>query len=201
MIYKFWVFSVFAYFYLSLSICSDVLAQSPESKLKVGETAINFKGTDQFGNEFELAKTLEKGPVVLLFYRGHWCPYCNKQLSQMEDSLDFITDKGGIVVAVTPEKPEYIDQTIEKTNASFLILHDKDLNIMNKYGVGFELSDIIVDKYLSRGRDLDIINGNNGANLPVPATYIISQENEILYVFYDVDYRKRATVGKILEKL
>jgi len=188
-------------FLILLFNTNTIWGQPPTSKLNVGDEAINFTSIDQFGDKFELAKALEEGPVVLLFYRGYWCPYCNKQLSQMEDSLSFITDKGGIVVAVTPEKPEYIAKTIKKTDASFLILHDKDLSIMNKYGVSFELSESIIDKYLNRGRDLTIINGDNGSNLPVPATYIVSQDNKILYAFYDVNYKKRATVGKILKNL
>lgn len=200
MIHRFSIFGIVLYATFSL-LSNDLLGQSPTSELKVADEAINFTGVDQFGNSFELVKALEKGPVVLLFYRGHWCPYCNKQLSQMEDSLSFILDKGGIVVAVTPEKPEYIAKTIEKTDASFLILHDEDLSIMNAYGVSFELSDVLVNKYLNRGRDFNVINGTNGSNLPVPATYIISQENKILYVFYDADYKKRVTVGKILNNL
>ncbi|MGL1888433.1 MAG: AhpC/TSA family protein [Reichenbachiella sp.] len=175
--------------------------QAPQSVVKIGDNAINFSGFDQFGDDFNLSKALEDGPVVLLFYRGHWCPYCRKQLSQMEDSLSFITDRGGIVVAVTPEKPEYIEKTIKKTDASFYIIHDKDLRIMNAYGVSFELEDMMVEKYKNEGIDVMATNGDNGAFLPVPATYIISQKNKLLYVFYDPDYKKRATVKKILQNL
>lgn len=177
------------------------MAQEAPFQLNVGDEALNFQGIDQNGKAFELYDALEKGPVVLMFYRGFWCPHCNKQLSQMEDSLNFITDKGGIVVAVTPEKPENINKTIDKTGASFKIIHDKDLSIMNTYHVAFRMEEALLKKYKKWGIDLDSANGENGPNLPVPATYIIGQDKKILFAFFDPDYKKRATVGKILQNL
>ncbi|WP_422361103.1 peroxiredoxin-like family protein [Reichenbachiella sp.] len=179
----------------------QVMAQEAPFQLNEGEEALNFKGVDQNGKSFELYEALEKGPVVLMFYRGFWCPHCNKQLSQMEDSLNFIVEKGGIVVAVTPEKPESIAKTVDKTGASFKIIHDKDLSIMNTYHVAFKMEEALLKKYKKWGIDLDAANGDNGPNLPVPATYIIGQDKKILYAFFDPDYKKRATVGKILQNL
>ena len=167
----------------------------------VGDIAPNFRGVDQFGNEFKLSKVLKKSPVVLIFYRGHWCPYCNKQLSQLEDSLNFIQEKGGVVVAVTPEQPKGIDQTMKKTGASFKIIHDKDIKIMKQYNVGFELDEELIIRYKRKKLMVEENNGANGPNLPVPATYIINTDGRILYSFYDPDYKNRATVRKILENL
>ncbi|MFY0626347.1 MAG: AhpC/TSA family protein [Reichenbachiella sp.] len=179
----------------------NISAQSPTSPFVVGDEAPNFSGIDQFGRNFDLKEVTNKGPVVLMFYRGYWCPYCNKQLSQMEDSLSFITEKGGTVVAVTPEQPEGIEKTIKKTKASFVILHDKDLKIMNQYDVGFRIDEDVLRKSKSRINYIEKNNGSNGPNLPVPATYIIGQDGKIMHAFYDPDYKKRATVGKILENL
>ena len=176
-------------------------AQNPKSKYGVGDVAPNFQGIDQFGNDFNLKQTLKKKPVVLMFYRGYWCPYCNRQLSQLEDSLGFIQERGGVVVAVTPEQPQGIEKTIEKTDASFLIIHDQDLKIMKQYGVDFTLSDETLRKYKKNNMMVSENNGSNGPNLPVPATYIINTDSRILYSFYDPDHRKRATVKKILENL
>ncbi|UXX80563.1 AhpC/TSA family protein [Reichenbachiella carrageenanivorans] len=177
------------------------LAQEAPFQLNPGDKALNFKSVDQNGETFELYEALKKGPVVLMFYRGFWCPHCNKQLSQMEDSLNFITEKGGIVVAVTPEQPESVQKTVDKTGASFKILYDQDLAIMNTYHVAFKLEEAILEKYNNWGIDLAVTNGDNGPNLPVPATYIIGQNKKILYAFFDPDYKKRATVGKILQNL
>ncbi len=187
--------------WLAVLMPTQSLGQSQTSKYQIGDLAPNFVGQDQFGNKIELNETLKKSPVVLMFYRGYWCPYCNKQLAQLEDSLSFITDKGGVVIAVTPEQPEGIKKTIEKTGASFLIIHDKDLKIMKEYGISFEMEETLLKRYKKKGLMVEENNGANGPNLPVPATYIINTDGRILYAFYDPDYKNRATVRKILENL
>ena len=144
---------------------------------------------------------LKRGPVVLMFYRGAWCPYCNKQLLQLQDSLELINEHSGTVVAVTPETILSIGKTVEKTNAEFRIIHDENLCIMKNYDVAYELEASVLKRYKKTGIDLDSANGSNGANLPVPATYIIGQDGKIVYAFFDPDYTKRATVHKILENL
>jgi peroxiredoxin len=189
---------VLLFFSLSFTL---VKGQSEPFEIKKGEIALDFEAKDQFGNTFKLYEAIEKGPVVLMFYRGYWCPYCNEQLSELQDSLSFITEKGGVVVAVTPEKPANVNKTIKKTDASFKIIHDRDLKIMNAYHVAFELEEGLIKKYKRWGIDLDKNNGDNGPNLPVPATYIIGQDKKIIFSFFDPDHKKRATVGKILQNL
>ena len=177
------------------------LAQEKPYELKIGETAPNFTAKDQDGQAVELYKILEKSPVVLMFYRGAWCPYCNKQLSEIQDSLKFINEKGGVVIAVTPEQPEFVQKTIKKTNASFKIIHDKDLKVLKAYHVNYTLSDAMLKNFgRARKRMLDA-NKDNGPNLPVPATYIIGQDKKVLYAFFDPDHTKRATIGNILKNL
>ncbi len=176
-------------------------SQQKPTALHIGDKAINFSGIDQAGNPVELFDILKTNPVVLMFYRGEWCPYCNKQLSEIQDSLSFINDKGGVVLAVTPEQPFSIDKTIEKTNASFRIIHDKDLSIMKAYQVAYKMKTPLLKKYKRHGIDIKAANRENGQNLPVPATYVISQDKTILYAFFDPDFTKRATVSKILQNL
>jgi len=94
----------------------------------------------------------------------------------MEDSLSFITEKGGTVVAVTPEQPEGIQKTIEKTKSSFKIIHDSDLEIMKLFSVDFTISDRLNKRYTKKGLYVEKNNGSNGPNLPVPATYIIGSD-------------------------
>lgn len=182
-------------------LATTAFAQESPYSLSVGENAPDFVGVDQHGESMSLSAELEKGPVVLIFYRGAWCASCNKQLSELEDSLSFITQKGGTVLAVTPEKPNWIDRTISNTKASFKIIHDKDLNIMNAYHVTFRVQDVVLQKYRSVGINLFEVNGDNGPNLPVPATYIIGQDGKIMFSFFDPDHSTRATVGQILQNL
>lgn len=169
--------------------------------LKVGDIAPSFNAKDQDGNSVSLEESLKKGPVVLLFYRGQWCPYCNKQLSHFSDSLQMLKDKKATILAVTPETSDGIRKTIEKTRASFPVLEDAGLAIMKAYRVNFAVDENTISKYKGYGIDFDKANGANGANLPVPATYVIGTDGKLKYVFFNTDYRKRVSVKDILNNL
>ena len=169
--------------------------------LKVGDTAPDFKVKDNDGKDISLKKALKKGPVVMLFYRGQWCPYCNKQLSHFNDSLAMITAKGASVLAITPETPENVKKTVEKTKSAFPIVEDEGLAIMKMYKVNFAVDEKTITKYKGYGIDFEKANGANGANLPVPATYVIGKDGKIKYAFFNVDYKKRASVQDILDNL
>jgi len=118
-------------FLLSLVFLNTILlAQEKPEGLFINSKAPDFKATDQYGKEIRLKDVLKDSAVVLIFYRGQWCPYCNKQLKKLEDSLQLIKDKGARLIAITPEKPEFISKTIEKTKASYPLIYDKDMKIM-----------------------------------------------------------------------
>ncbi len=176
------------------------IAQDPQG-LNVNDVAPEFSAKDQFGKEVNLKALLKKGPVVVLFYRGQWCPFCNKQLSEMQDSLSIITGKGATVVAVTPEKPENILKTIEKTKASFSVLFDDGLKIMKGYKVSYDVDAPTIEKYKGYGIDFSAANGDNGASLPVPAVYIINKKGKIAYRYFNTDYRFRPSVNELAAHL
>lgn len=178
-----------------------MMAQDAPKGLNVDDNAPGFVAKDQDGKTVSLEKQLKKGPVVLIFYRGQWCPYCNKQLKRLEDSLSLITAKGASLIAVTPEKQENIKKTIEKTKASYPILFDDGLKIMKSYDVAFAVDANTVEKYKKYGIDFSEANGNNGANLPVPAVFVINKDGKIVFRHFDPDYTKRASVDEILKHL
>lgn len=178
-----------------------ILAQDAPKGLNVNDKAPFFTAKDQNEKAVSLEGQLKKGPVVLMFYRGQWCPYCNKQLMQLEDSLQLITAKGATLIAVTAEKPENISKTIEKTKAVFPILFDDSLSIMKSYDVAFAVDAKTIKTYKKYGIDFNEANGKNGANLPVPALYIISSEGKITYKYFNPDYTKRPSVAEIVEHL
>src|ERR1700733_9129732 len=141
--------------------------QSAPEGMFLGSKAPDFKGKDPEGKEVRLKDLLKKGKVGLIFYRGQWCPYCNKELTRLEDSLQLIKDKGATLIAVTPEKPESIIKTITKTKASFPILFDDGLKIMKAYDVAFEVPENTITRYKNAGLDIEANNGTNGKFLPV----------------------------------
>jgi peroxiredoxin len=188
--------------FVALAYQTTILsAQNFPKGLNVNDKAPAFTAKDQNGKEVSLQNELKKGSVVLVFYRGQWCPYCNKQLKQMEDSMVQIKAKGATVLTITPEKAENIDKTIAKTKATFPILHDDNLQIMKSYDVAFTVADKTVESYKKYGIDFAEVNGENGPNLPVPAVYVINKAGNIVYKFFDTDYKKRASIKDILEHL
>jgi len=192
----FLVFSLFAF-----SFFTSVAQDKPEG-LFINSKAPDFKVKDQSGNEISLKELRKKGPVVIVFYRGYWCPYCNKELTRFQDSLQFLTEKGAQVVAITPEGAEGVAKTIEKTKASFPILSDADMKIAKNYQVSFAVDDKTLARY--KNADIDLL-ANNGqkekAFLPVPAVYIVNKDGVVTFRYFDADYRKRVFVKDILKEL
>lgn len=185
---------------LFFTVLAAVAQEAPEG-LFISSKAPDFRAKDQNGNEVRLKDLLKEGKVVLLFYRGYWCPYCSRQLSRLNDSLQLIKDKGAAVIAVTAEKPENIDSTTERTKAAFPILHDEGLKIMKAYDVEFEVPVNTLTRYKNSGLDIEKNNGANGKYLPVPAVYIIDKEQTITFRFFEPDYKKRPSVKQLLENL
>ncbi|WP_316848264.1 peroxiredoxin family protein [Pedobacter psychrodurus] len=170
--------------------------------LKEGGKAPIFSGIDQNGKTVSLKDVLKAHQsVVLFFYRGQWCPYCNKHIKELQDSLSLLQGKDAYVIGITPETKENIDKTIKKTSAGFSILQDKDDEIMKAYNVNFMMDEATFTKYKGYGIDLEANNGNNRHILPVPATYIIDRSGKIKYVHFDPNYQKRASVKLLLSKL
>jgi peroxiredoxin len=186
---------------MSLGTALPALAQEPQP-LEVGSEAPNFRGETQDGDWFHLQSALKQQPVVLVFYRGHWCPYCNKHLKTLQDSLNWVQKQGAKVVAVTPEQPEYLRKMQDKTGAQFdLVADHSGHHIMDLYGVTFRLSDKTHKQYKSMGVNVQDYAQHDDRVLPVPATYIIGQDQRIKAVQFDENYKNRSTVSWILEQL
>ena len=170
--------------------------------LEVGEEAPLFKAVDQHGKEVDLQSLRSQGPVVLIFYRGHWCPVCNKYLQSFTDSLPMLEKAGAQIIAVTPSTPENVAKMSRKFDGQLRILGDHEGTIMEKYGVDFKVTEAYQGK-IRKGLEADIAasNGQEEARLPVPATYIIDKKGVISWRQFDINYQNRASVAAILAHL
>ena len=184
-----------------LSVLFVTCVFSQPKGLELNANAPDFSGVDQSKKNISLSKLLKKGKVILVFYRGEWCPFCNKELKALEDSLSLISSKWANVLAITPEIVENVSKTVEKTKASYSILHDEGLKIMKAYDVAYAVDDKTIKAYQGYGIDFNKSNGSNGANLPVPAVYIINKSGKIIYRYFDADFRKRPSVKELLSNL
>lgn len=192
---------------IALSMGLNIFSQNSRSAedakgLPVGTAAPVFKALDADSNEFQLSEALKSGPVVLIFYRGFWCPVCNKHLSQIQDSLKLITDKGVTVIAISPEKPEYLEKMADKSGAKFKLLYDEGYKISDAYDVTFTPSNSTLLVYNSAlGANLKETHSDDSQRLPIPATYIINKEGSIVWRQFDPNYKNRSTVDEILKNL
>lgn len=170
--------------------------------LKVGDKAPDFTGYDQKGKQVEMKKLLEKGPMILFFYRGKWSRECSMYLNNYQDSLNILTDQGFNVVAVTPESIENVEQTVKLHNLTFIVIYDCQEKIMKDYDVMFTVTKAYQDLILS-SYSIDIAknNGRPAARLPVPATFIINREGIIVAAQFDPDYKNRASVKWMIKNL
>lgn len=176
-------------------------SSEPEG-LKVGVKAPLFEASTHSNQKFVLTDALKEGPVVLLFYRGQWCPVCNRHLSNLQDSLDLILQAGATLVAISPEKPQLMEKTAEKTKAEFTLLFDEGYKICNAFDVTFSPDNATRKKYNTfLGADLENAHSDASARLPVPATYVINKDGVITWRHFDPDYKNRATIRQILNHL
>lgn len=170
--------------------------------ISVGAKVPMFTTVDVVGKPYKLKDALKKGPVVILFYRGQWCPICNRYLSSLQDSVQQIYAKGATVIAISPERPEMLAKTKEKTKASFTLLHDRDFLIGNAFDVVFMPDQKVVSLYNTRlNAHLEQASSDGTARLPVPATFIVDQKGIVVWKQFNPDYKIRASAKEILNHI
>lgn len=170
--------------------------------LKIGAQVPMFSALDQDSNTFDLKTALKEKPVVLVFYRGFWCPYCNKHIKSLQDSLKLIEKAGATVIAVSPEKPDYLNKMKSKNGVQFTILYDEDYKIAKAFDVNFLPTKKERTLYnVMLGAKLKKSHSDDSEQLPIPATFLINKDGKIVWRQFDPNYKNRSTVENILKAL
>ena len=170
--------------------------------LSIGQQAPDFELPNPQGELVSLAHLLAKGPVVVTFYRGSWCPYCNLQLRALQARLADIKALGAELVAISPQVPDDSLSEDEISKMEFSVLSDQDAKVASKYGVAWEVPEFLLDHMRTdRQLDLESINNGNANILPIPATFVINKDAEVTWRFVDVDYRYRSEPEDIIQAL
>lgn len=157
--------------------------------LNVNDSAPEFTLPDAFGHEISLKTFLKEGPVVISFYRGEWCPFCNLELHALQDALPKINELGANLLAISPEKPDSGIIVTEKNKLTFPVLSDFKNTVARQFGIVFRVGDELQD--LSKTvfkNDLALRNGEDTYELPVPATFVIDANRIIRFAHIEVDY-------------
>ncbi|MEP0069590.1 peroxiredoxin-like family protein [Pyruvatibacter sp.] len=172
-----------------------------QDALKVGDTLPDATFTSATGDTVQMSSLLANGPLIINFYRGGWCPYCNFELKAYQDLLGDITDLGAQLVAVTPEKPDNSLSTSEKNALTFPVLTDNENAFAKALGIAFELPKPLQDLYGKFGMDLPGLNAGSGWSLPIPATYVVDANGKIVLADVDVNYTRRLEPSDALAAL
>ncbi|WP_175875972.1 peroxiredoxin-like family protein [Burkholderia sp. BCC0097] len=159
--------------------------------IKAGDRAPSFKLKDQDGNDVSSAALLVKGPLVVTFYRGVWCPYCNIELQAINEVLPEIRAYGANVVAISPQTPVNSRKSVRTHELGFPVLSDVNGQTGADFGLRFALPDYLVELYKNLKNDLPAFNNDPSWTLPMPARYVIGQNGIVLYSEVNPDYTRR----------
>lgn len=172
-----------------------------ENSIKIGDIFPLFSLPNANNQTINSAEILKSGKMIVAFYRGDWCPYCNLELAALQKALPAIKSKNVTLVAISPQTPDNSLTTVEKHNLEFEVLTDDNNVLASKIGISFKLQDFIVPVYESIGIDVPKHNGNNENTLPVPAVYVIDQNGIVLSKFIDTNYVNRVDIEQLVSQL
>lgn len=166
---------------------------------KIGQPVEDFMLPDAKGTCVRLINLLVAGPVVLVFYRGGWCPYCNLHLRGLQRIVPELRAAGASLVAISPQLPDGSLSTQEANDLAFKVLSDVGNHVARRFGLVYTLPPELLEIYARFGNELSVINGpDGGTELPVPAAFVIAADLKIRYAHGDVDYTYRADPEEIL---
>lgn len=163
-----------------------------DNALQIGQKVEKFSLANHNGENIELADLLKKGPVIISFYRGGWCPYCNLELKALNDYLPQFKTQSAQLIAISPQLPDETLSTAQKNDLEFDVLSDVSNKVAEQFGLLFTLDERIQALYTQFGIDFEHYYGDKSFKLPLPATYVINQEGVITYAFLSEDYTLRA---------
>jgi len=172
-----------------------------KNALNVGAKMPAFSLKDANGKIVESRDLLKGGNLVVVFYRGAWCPFCNLYLRNLQKNMPQIKAAGGNLVAISVENPDNSLNVAKKNELDFTVLSDPNLTLARKFGIVYQMPKETDELYKSRGLDIAKHNAMEKAELPLSATYVVNRKGEIVYSFLEADYKKRAEPQTIIETL
>lgn len=178
-----------------------IASGAAERALKAGDKLPVFTLDDPDGNKVSSIDLLRKGPLVISFYRGVWCPYCNMELQALQQALPEFQALGASLVAISPQNPVNSRKSVRHNSLGFPILSDPHNDVAAAFGLRFEMQDYLVELYKSLKNDLPAFNGDPSWTLPMPARYVVGQDGTILYAEVNPDYTRRPEPEDMLPAL
>ncbi|MDR2146305.1 MAG: AhpC/TSA family protein [Tannerella sp.] len=172
-----------------------------ENSIRVGEKFPDFILFNADNQIINLTDLLKKEKVVIAFFRGNWCPYCNLELKALQENSGKITGKKATLLAISPQKLDYSKELRSNHRLEFELLRDKDNALAKQIGISFQLQDYAIPVYRDLGINLFDFNSNNENELPVPAVFVVDTDQTIIYKFMDSNYMNRLDINELIENL
>ena len=176
-------------------------SQFGSNALKVGDAIPHFTLSNAGGKPVAIASYLENGPVVLSFYRGGWCPFCNLEFKALSDALPEINGLGASLVGISPETPSVAQETVSKHDIPFEVLSDVGNEVVKQFGLLTVVYEEMRPLYLKWGLDLPAHNGDDSWEIPIPATYVVDKQGVIRAAYVNKDYTQRMEPADIISAL
>ncbi len=193
---SFFLLLPFAFSTLSAEVVADA---KDVSVIEAGSEAPNPNLTSIEGKSVSLDDLRGGDPTVVVFYRGGWCPYCNRQLSALQEVMPELKEKGWKLVALSPDKPEELKKTVEKNELEYALVSDSSMEAAEAFGIAFQVDTPTIEKYKTYDIDLIKSSGQPHQQLPVPSVFLVNAEGKITYVYSNPDYKTRLSLEELIK--
>lgn len=177
-------------------IAADARATKPLELNKI-VPEVKLKGLD--GKDVSLASLYREKPLVIVFFRGGWCPICTKHTQQLIKVYPELKAKGFEMIGVSPDSVESTKANIENSSIPFPLYSDSELNATSLFGLAFKVDDLTVSKYKGFGIDLEKASGQTHHALPIPAIYVVNKDGIVTFAYSNPDYRQRLDTADLLK--
>lgn len=174
------------------------LQASEVTPVLTGTAIPDVSVTSVEGERQRLLQLVKDKPTVLIFYRGGWCPYCNKHMAQLQEIHSDLVDLGYQVLAISPDKPEFLEETMQGKELGYTLLSDSDMEATKAFGLAFKVEDETVERYKNNGMDLAERSGHDHQLLPVPAVFLVNPDGMITFQYVNPDYKTRVNSEVLL---
>jgi peroxiredoxin len=169
------------------------------SALQPGQTITDFELPDSIGGFVDSARLRRSGPILILFYRGTWCPFCNLTVRAYQEHLEAFKSRGVTLVAISPQTPDNSWIVQEEHSLKFPVLSDTGNLVARQFGIVFQLDPALQRVFEQFGVDIAVYNGDDSFELPLPATFLVARNGKVLQSYVEVDYMKRLAPETAIE--
>lgn len=197
---KFLVLPVFLILFLTTFTSAQDFAMSADkvNPVLISSTIPDVAVKNIDGETVKLRDIVKEKPTILVFYRGGWCPYCNKHLADLKKIEDDLSNEGYQVFAISADRPDLLKRTLDKNELTYTLLSDAPMTAAKAFGIAFKMEDKAVENYKSYGIDLEKDSGYDHHLLPAPAVFIIDQQGMIKFSYVNPNYKERIDGGILL---